>query len=714
MTGTASFRDALAEFIETTPDPVQILQAFSLTPASSKWRIDLAAKNAVLRGIRRMRSFGGNSFVWQERAALLPITTFFLIFLLLVMPTAIAQQQQPAFVGSSACATCHAGEFKAWQGTHHALAWTQPAPDTVFGDFSDKVFSHKGVDSRFFTEGKNYFIETQGGDGKQTRFPVVGVAGVAPLQQYLLDTGNGHIQSFDVVWDILEKRWYHLYPDQDLPPGDGLHWTGPYKNWNGRCAECHATGFRKNYAPLTRSYQSTTAEIGVGCESCHGPASEHVAWANGKTGQASGSGMQLDEKGLVVAYSAAEPATELEVCAGCHSRRENFYDTDPLAGRPFDDAHRLSLLSPGLYFSDGQMLDEVYNHGSFLQSKMHAAGVRCSDCHDPHEAKLKADGEAVCTQCHSPAGNDRFPTLAKKLYDDPSHHFHEAGTEGAQCKNCHMGERVYMGIDWRHDHNFRVPRPDLSVETGNPDTCTDCHKDRTAQWAADAIASRFPESTHRGPHFSQVMFKARQDPAGLALPLMELAEHDGMPDIVRASALELLQGTDNPEVIERSAKLLSDDSALVRSAAAAIQRSAGPGAKAMRLSPLLRDELRSVRMAAARELLGVPPDGMSAEDRQTLGKALDEWRDSLMARADFPETHLVLGGIYLTVRNFEAAAVAFGEAVRLDPQRADAWSMIVRINEALGRRDEAKVALAQALKANPGNAELRELEAQLR
>jgi tetratricopeptide (TPR) repeat protein len=210
------------------------------------------------------------------------------------------------------------------------------------------------------------------------------------------------------------------------------------------------------------------------------------------------------------------------------------------------------------------------------------------------------------------------------------------------------------------------------------------------------------------------MFKARQDPAGLALPLMELAEHDGMPDIVRASALELLQGTDNPEVIERSAKLLSDDSALVRSAAAAIQRNAGPGAKAMRLSPLLRDELRTVRMAAARELLGLPPDAMSREDSELMGKALDEWRQSLMARADFPETHMVLGGIYLTVRNFEAAAVAFGEAVRQDPQRADAWSMVVRINEALGRRDQAKLALAQALKANPGNAELRDLETRLR
>lgn len=63
------------------------------------------------------------------------------------------------------------------------------------------------------------------------------MAGIAPLQQYLLETAPGRLQSCDVVWDGVAGRWHHLYPDQDLPPGDGLHWTGPYKTWNARCAE---------------------------------------------------------------------------------------------------------------------------------------------------------------------------------------------------------------------------------------------------------------------------------------------------------------------------------------------------------------------------------------------------------------------------------------------------------------------------------------------
>ena len=413
-------------------------------------------------------------------------------------------------------------------------------------------------------------------------FEVKATAGIEPLQQYLLETESGRLQALDLAWDTERKRWYHLYPDQKLKGGDGLHWTGPYKTWNARCAECHATGYKKNYDAQTKKYTSTQAEIGVGCEACHGPGEAHLAWANKNNDDAKG-WQGLTPTGFTVALNAQSAASEIQQCAGCHSRREPLTDRSPLPGTPFDEAYRLSLLRPGLYHADGSIQDEVYVYGSFIQSKMYARGVRCSDCHEPHAAELKATGNAVCTQCHSETGNPRFSTLPAKAYDGPSHHFHERDTEGAQCKSCHMIERVYMGVDGRRDHSFRIPRPDLSEETGAPNACNDCHTDKNAAWAADEIAERFPDSSHRGPHFSQVFAKARKDAASASGDLIAIAKDTELAGIVRATALDLLRTAATPALAASSSPLIDDPDPIVRSAAIELQRAASAQERVERL-----------------------------------------------------------------------------------------------------------------------------------
>lgn len=628
--------------------------------------------------------------------------------------SAAAQNNElmPEYVGSKVCADCHANETDAWQGSHHQLAWTYPEENTVLGDFGDSTFSHKGINTRFFRRGGDYLVETEGKDGKTTTFTISGVAGIAPLQQYLTDIGDGHVQALDVAWDNEEMRWYHLYPDQDLPHNDGLHWTGPYKNWNARCAECHATGFEKNYNPDSRTYQSTAAEIGVGCEACHGPAEAHVAWAKEPEKDATANWSGLSQKGFTVDMADQHAQTQIQQCAGCHSRRETNFDSSPLPGTPFDDAYRLALLREGLYHPDGSIQDEVYVYGSFLQSKMYQSGVRCSDCHDPHSTELKAQGNAVCTQCHSPAGNVRFPTLNKANYDDPSHHFHTEGSEGAQCKSCHMIERTYMVIDERRDHSFRVPRPDLTSQTNSPNACTDCHADRSPQWAADEIARSHPDQTYRGLHYSQVISRARRNPGSNMPALMELAEDTQKPAIVRATALDLMVGMRDQALLARGAELMKDEDPLVRAAAVSLQRGAAPVERVQRLVPALSDPVRLVRLAAAREFLNAPiarmPPGLQSSFRQ----AMVEWRSSLTAKADFPETHLVLGGAALVMRNLGAAEAAFREVVELDPQRTDAWSMIVRILAETGKREAAEKAVDEALAINPDDERLKTLKGQ--
>ena len=620
--------------------------------------------------------------------------------------------KSPAYVGSAACSGCHAAETSNWKTSHHAHAWMEPGPETVDGDFGDATFTHDGRTSRFFKRDGDYFIETDDAPDGKTIFKVTGVGGITPLQQYLVETEPGRLQSFDVVWDQVRKRWYHLYGTDAPSPGDGLHWSGPYKNWNSRCAECHATGFEKNYDPASRRYSSIQAEIGVGCEACHGPGEAHVARAEDPQSHARSPFPGTGETGLLIDFSQDLPQTEIQQCAGCHSRREAFEDGNPLPGMPYHDAYRLSLLREGLYHADGQILDEVYVYGSFLQSKMASKGVRCSNCHEPHSGQLRAEGNAVCTQCHGPAGNGAFPSLTAKLYDDPSHHFHEAGTPGAQCKSCHMIERVYMGIDGRRDHSFRVPRPDLSRKLGTPNACTDCHADQSAAWAAAEIEKRFPVSSHRGPHFGEVFAGARQNAGASAADLLAIAAQTSFPGIVRATALDLLLPIATPDLAEDAAEHLQDKDPLVRAAAIALQQQVPPQDRLQRLSPLLADPVRSVRIAAARLLLGTPVSQLTGAAREAGAEASKEWQQSLLNKADFPEVHLVLGGSALVMRNFQAAVAAFEEATALDPQLVDAWVMQVRIRSALGDMAGAQLALQKALLANPGNPALEQYRAQ--
>nr|WP_217359415.1 multiheme c-type cytochrome [Ruegeria arenilitoris] len=613
--------------------------------------------------------------------------------------------QTPDYVGSDQCVDCHTTEAEAWATSHHALAWTGAEGGHVVADFDGTRFDHDGIAVEFSVAGEGLRANVTEKDGVTTEYGVHSVVGIEPLQQYLFETEPGRLQSFDVVWDTDNRRWFHLYPDQDLPPDDGLHWTGPYKNWNARCAECHATGFEKNYDAQTRSYASTQSEIGVGCEACHGPGSAHIDWTQGQTLAA-----DLSEFGFTVNWGKGRTEVEIQQCAGCHSRREAHGDGNPIPGTPYHDAYNLAVLRPGLYHPDGQILDEVYVYGSFLQSKMYAQGVGCMNCHDPHSAELKADGNGVCTQCHSPAGNPDFPTLTAKEYDTPEHHHHPEDTAGAQCKSCHMIERVYMGVDRRRDHSFRVPRPDLGL---GQDACTDCHQTKDQAWAAQQIEGWFPASPHRMPHYGTAFQAALDGRADGPEALLGIATDPAQLGIVRATAAYLLQPFGSADLAEQTAPLLSDTDPLVRANAVVLQRQSALPDQVQRLEPLLSDPLLNVRISAAKEFLNIPGEALTPEQQVQVAQSMEEWQGAIANRLDFPETHLVLGGMALTFRNAPAAERAFREVVTLDPQRAEAWPMLVQLAQINRGADAARDVLQEGLEVLPDDPGLLQIKAQL-
>ncbi len=575
---------------------------------------------------------------------------------------------QAGFVGRASCIECHAEQHEAWSGSHHDLAMDVANEQTVLGDFADATFEHYSVTSRFFRQDGRYFVHTDGPDGKLADFEIKYVFGVEPLQQYLIELDRGRLQTLQISWDTQRKRWFHIH-DEQITHDDPLHWTSLQFNWNFMCAECHSTNLQKNYDAKTRTYTTAWSEIDVSCEACHGPCSNHLEWAR-EEGPDPAKGLLVSLKGKA----------QVEACARCHSRR-TLVSGDYEHGRPFLDHYAPSLLERRLYHSDGQILDEVYVYGSFLQTKKSKSGVRCTHCHDAHTARLRMPGNALCQQCHQPTPPAEFDTLTAGLYDTPEHHFHK---EPILCVDCHMPARTYMAVDPRRDHSFRVPRPDLTVKLGTPNACSVCHEDKSAQWAVDAVEKWYPQSDKRGYHFAQAL--ATRNPDALA----QLADDKEQPAIARATAITLLP--------RPRAAALKDSDPLVRMAAV---RGFYGRADPVLLTPLLKDPVRAVRVEAARVLASV----RALHDNEAFRAALEEFKQRQAAQAERPEAHLNLGVMHADLGDSRAAEQAYLTALGIDDGFLPVRFNLSNLYNALGRNADAETQLRAILKRVPDDGE---------
>jgi predicted CXXCH cytochrome family protein len=632
-----------------------------------------------------------------------------------------AYADEPArYVGGAVCSGCHAPETARWKGSHHALAMQEATEATVLGDFGGARFEHFGVTTTFFRQDGKFMVRTDGPDGALHDYPIAYTFGVYPLQQYLVAFPGGRLQALGIAWDSRPKeeggqRWFHLYPGRRLKPGDPLRWSGRDQTWNYQCGACHSTGLKKNYDLGANSYATSWSDVDVSCEACHGPGSRHVAWARAHAeGGAHSSSTDASRMGLINRLKPSdtgrwemnpgtgiarrtEPlvSTELETCAACHSRRKVIAKTR-VPGAPYLDAYLPALLEPGRYHADGQIDGEVYEDGSFLQSRMYAAGVTCSNCHDPHSAKLRAEGNALCAQCHLP-----------EKFDVAKHHHHPPGSAGGQCVNCHMPAKNYMVVDARRDHSIRVPRPDLSVALGTPNACRQCHADRPAEWAAKTVAGWYPGGRQTTPHYGIALHAGRVGAADAERQLDRLILDRNQPAIVRASALAQLMPYVSPASGPAIRAAIADADPLVRMAAPRALPGSPPRAVVQAAAPLLGDAVRAVRIETARALAGTDLLALTPEQQTAFGKAASELVAAEMVDADRPEAHLNLGLLDLRRRELPGAEAEYRTALRLDPGFVPALVNLADLDRARGMDDEGAELLKKAMAIEPDNADVR-------
>ncbi|MFT7049359.1 MAG: tetratricopeptide (TPR) repeat protein, partial [Halioglobus sp.] len=615
------------------------------------------------------------------------------------------------FVGSQTCAGCHEQQFENWTGSHHDDAMALPTKETVLGDFNNATFNYNGVTTTFLTKAGKYIVRTDGEDGKLTEFPVDYVFGVYPLQQYLLPLSRGRWQALSIAWDARPlsdggQRWYHLYPDETIDHKDPLHWTGPYQNWNTRCAECHSTQLEKNYDAQSKSFNTSFSEINVGCEACHGPAQTHVKLAETKTladAQNGGFPMSLSQRGqwqfsedsnIASRVTKLESRTQIDSCGRCHARRGTLGDYH--YGADLLDTHRLALPQSPLYYHDGQVLDEDYVYGSFVQSKMHQAGVVCSNCHEQHSLKLRTSSNgsenAVCTQCHKPA-----------VYDNEKHHHHQADTAGASCANCHMPETTYMGVDERRDHSIRVPRPDLSVVMGTPNACNQCHTDREPQWALDALEKWGIQFRDTATHPARALLRADLGDNRVMPSLAQLATDESAAPIWRATAMEALGQAGGRDALQSVSLLLYSDDSIIRTSTVRSLTFLPLNQRFQLLQPLLNDPITSVRMEVAVSLAGVPLDQIPADKARVLRGLFSEYISIQQQHTDMPGVLSQLGVFYTTRGDLPSAEAAYREAIRINPQLVPARLNLADLLRQQQREDEARKILLNTLTIAPDN-----------
>ena len=623
----------------------------------------------------------------------------------------VADSEGPAYLGRESCRECHEREYELFQGSDHDLAMDFATDETVLADFNSSITLH-GIRTRFFREDGRFLVNTEGMNGEMRDFEIKYVFGIRPLQQYLVEFPGGAYQMLPFCWDTRPaseggQRWFHIYDQERIPPHDILFWTRITQNWNYMCSECHSTNVKKQFDPESETYQTTWSEIDVSCEACHGPGSNHVEWA--RIVEQGGNPEAFPDMGLSIRLKDQDNAswvfnmetgtaqrsvprsdrTMIDMCARCHARRA-IISEDYVYGKSFMDAHTPSLLDEGLYFADGQILEEVYVYASFLQSKMYQKGVVCKDCHEPHSGKVFVHSNALCYRCH----------LAEK-YGSRDHHFHDPEQEGSSCLECHMPERTYMVVDPRRDHSIRIPRPDLSDKLKSPNACNKCHPEKSNRWSADWCLEWYGDPDRNGTHYGEVFWAGRQAYPEALPELIVLANDTEAAPMVRATAVSLLQNYQDASVIRTLQSANANPDPLIRFAAVSALYVADENTTLELAIPRLSDSVRLIRTTAAFQLSRIPDQYLGKTGKRQRDKVIEEYRQTQMINADHPSAHMNLGILAMNQRDYPAAEKSYLKALEVEPALTTAYVNLADLYRMLGRDQEGEQLLRDAIAQSP-------------
>lgn len=393
------------------------------------------------------------------------------------------------YVGSSACKGCHPDAWQSWHDSWHRTMTQLADKDTIAAQWEGTTLPD-GTTLAF--DGARP-IALRGAQ----RDPIVLTTGAHHLQIFWTPSRSGDtLHALPWAWLVDEQRFVPNDATLLRPAGEPASYT-----WNRVCIRCHAVAGSPGWHAGTGAIDTRVVELGIACESCHGPGRAHALahrepWARGESDRADPT---------IVNPARLDASASAEICAQCHAftlahdedrwlaHGPDHAPPDPLATwatlvrhpARADLAELDAVLEQDAdylvdrFWPDGMVRVTGREHGAMIESACAKSGeLSCLSCHSMHASapddQLREDarGDGACTSCHEDAA-----------YAAVAHHHHDVAGEGARCTGCHMPRTSWGLLGAIRSHQIDAPDPDVADDTGRPLACNLCHLDRSRDWS---------------------------------------------------------------------------------------------------------------------------------------------------------------------------------------------------------------------------------------
>jgi len=600
------------------------------------------------------------------------------------------------YAGSTSCRKCHEKFYQLWSTSHHGLAMQPYTAELARSKLSPQTEEIVIGASRFRADiaGETGRVIERGPEGEK-KYRIDHVMGGKNVYYFLTTLDRGRLQTLPVAYDMNKKEWFDMassgvrhFPGQTDEP---IHWRDWQYTFNTACYGCHVSQVSTNYDLKTDTYRTIWKEPGINCETCHGPADEHI-----RVCEAAPKGTV--PKDLKITRGGRDFSKEQNnaTCSSCHAKAVVLTDTFQPGDKFFDHFGLVTLENPD-YYPDARDLGENYTYTSWLMSPCVKSGkLDCLHCHTSSgRYKFKAEDKAnqACMPCH-----------INKVDNPTEHTHHQTDSPGNKCISCHMPTTEFARMR-RSDHSMLPPAPAATISLKSPNACNVCHEDKTPQWA-DETVRKWRKRDYQASLIRRAgLIEAARKRDWSKLPeILEYVTSRDRDEVFATSLIRLVQASGDPRIIPVLFKAIKDPSPLLRSAAATALQNVPTEESVQALVEAAGDECRLVRVRAAASLAGYRNLPLTDGDKKKVEAASNEYLASILSRPDQWESHYNLGNYYLDRRDFKQAIASYETALKMEPR-----GVMALVNEAMayarmGQNQKADDALQKALNVAPDNA----------
>lgn len=620
------------------------------------------------------------------------------ILYLLVLISAgqvLAETTSPAtYAGSLSCRECHEKFYRLWSASMHGLAM-QPFTSIFADERLTPQINSLQIGSRSYQADTKQGVVLEKSSEGETSYPIVHALGGKNVFYFLTMLDKGKLQTLPLAYDVQKKEWFDMaasgvrhFPGEMGTEG-AIFWKDSAYTFNTSCYSCHVSQLSTNYNPADDSYNTTWAEPGINCETCHGPSSEHNRLARATPAE------QALPRLAIISTKTMTTQQRNDLCLSCHTKARPLTIGYVPKEKLFDHFDLVTLEDPDFY-PDGRDLGENYTAASWSMSPCIQSGkLDCMHCHTSSgRYRFKKDKfNDACLPCHQ----DKVDRVAE-------HSHHSAVGEAGKCVSCHMPMTTFARMQ-RSDHSMRPPAPAASRLYKSPNACNLCHQDKDAAWAESLVRQWHSEDYQASILLQAALVDGARKRDSTKLPLiLDYVNSKDRIDIVAASLVRLLSSASDPRIFPALKQLTQDPSPLIRAVSVETMSLLPSPEVIQALLQATNDPSRLVRVRAAAGLAGLTTEQVPGKDRESLAKANQEYLNMLMARPDQWASHYNLGNYYLSRQESREAISAYQAAIDREPQAMMALVNLAIAHAQLGESDQAAKALHTALDISPKNA----------